>query len=44
VIESPNSIIYDQSENRLYSAKGILLKILGEGVKVHQTIVKARKP
>jgi len=30
VIESPNSIIYDQSENRLYSAKGILLKLLGE--------------
>jgi ornithine carbamoyltransferase len=29
-IESPNSIIYDQSENRLYSAKGILLKLLGE--------------
>jgi len=30
IIESPNSIIYDQSENRLYSAKGILLKLLGE--------------
>jgi len=30
VIEGPNSIIYDQSENRLYSAKGILLKLLGE--------------
>ncbi len=30
VVESPNSIIYDQSENRLYSAKGILLKLLGE--------------
>jgi ornithine carbamoyltransferase len=30
VIESPNSIIYDQSENRLYSAKGILLKLLGK--------------
>ena len=30
VIESSNSIIYDQSENRLYSAKGILLKLLGE--------------
>ena len=29
-VESPNSIIYDQSENRLYSAKGILLKLLGE--------------
>jgi len=29
-IESPNSIIYDQSENRLYSAKGILLKLLGK--------------
>jgi len=28
VIESPNSIIYDQSENRLHSAKGILLKLL----------------
>lgn len=30
VIESPNSIIYDQSENRLHSAKGILLKLFGE--------------
>jgi len=30
MIESPNSIIYDQSENRLYSAKGTLLKLLGE--------------
>ncbi len=30
VIESPNSIIYEQSENRLYSAKGILLKLLGK--------------
>jgi ornithine carbamoyltransferase len=29
VIESPNSIIYEQSENRLYSAKAILLKLLG---------------
>jgi len=28
MIESPNSIIYDQSENRLHSAKGILLKLL----------------
>jgi len=30
VIESSNSIIYDQSENRLYSAKGILLELLGK--------------
>jgi ornithine carbamoyltransferase len=30
VVESPNSIIYDQSENRLYSAKGILLRLLGK--------------
>jgi ornithine carbamoyltransferase len=30
VVESPNSIIYDQSENRLHSAKGILLKLLAE--------------
>lgn len=30
VIESPNSIIYEQSENRLYSAKGILLKLLAK--------------
>ena len=29
VIESHNSIIYEQSENRLHSAKGILLKLLG---------------
>ena len=28
VVESPNSIVYDQSENRLYSAKGILLRLL----------------
>ena len=30
VIESPSSIIFDQSENRLHSAKGILLKVLGK--------------
>ena len=30
MVESSNSIIYDQSENRLYSAKGILLKLLGK--------------
>jgi len=30
VIESPNSIIYDQSENRLHTAKGILLKLLSK--------------
>ncbi len=30
VVESPNSIIYDQSENRLYSAKGILLRLLAK--------------
>jgi len=29
-IESPNSVIYEQSENRLYSAKAILLKLLGK--------------
>jgi len=29
-IESSNSIIYDQSENRLHSAKGILSKLLGK--------------
>ena len=29
-VESPNSIIYEQSENRLYSAKGILVKLLGK--------------
>jgi ornithine carbamoyltransferase len=28
VVESPKSIIYEQSENRLYSAKAILLKLL----------------
>jgi len=28
VIESPKSVIYEQSENRLYSAKSILLKLL----------------
>jgi ornithine carbamoyltransferase len=30
VIQSPKSIIYEQSENRLYSAKTILLKLLGK--------------
>jgi ornithine carbamoyltransferase len=30
VIESPKSVIYEQSENRLYSAKTTLLKLLGE--------------
>jgi ornithine carbamoyltransferase len=29
-IESPRSIIYEQAENRLYSAKTILLKLLGK--------------
>jgi ornithine carbamoyltransferase len=29
-IESPKSIIYEQSENRLYSAEAILLKLLGK--------------
>jgi ornithine carbamoyltransferase len=29
LIESPKSLIYEQSENRLYSAKTILLKLLG---------------
>jgi len=29
-IENSKSIIYDQSENRLHSAKGILLKLLGK--------------
>jgi len=28
IIETPKSIIYEQSENRLYSAKAILLKLL----------------
>jgi ornithine carbamoyltransferase len=28
VIESPKSVIYEQSENRLYSAKAILLKLM----------------
>jgi len=28
IIESPKSIIYEQSENRLYSAKAILLRLL----------------
>ncbi len=28
IIESPNSIIYEQSENRLYSAKAILMKLI----------------
>lgn len=30
VIESPKSIIFDQSENRLHTAKAILLKLLGK--------------
>ena len=30
VIESPKSIIYRQSENRLHTAKAILLKLLGK--------------
>jgi ornithine carbamoyltransferase len=30
VVESPKSVIYEQSENRLYSAKAISLTLLGE--------------
>jgi len=30
MIEAPNSIIYDQAENRLYSEKAILLKLLNK--------------
>lgn len=30
VIDSPKSVIYEQGENRLYSAKAILLKLLGK--------------
>ncbi|MEM2272681.1 MAG: ornithine carbamoyltransferase [Candidatus Bathyarchaeia archaeon] len=30
MIEDPRSIIYEQSENRLYAAKAILLKLLGK--------------
>ena len=29
MVESANSVIYDQSENKLYSAKAVLLKLLG---------------
>ena len=29
-VDSPNSIIYEQSANRLYSAKGILLHLLSK--------------
>jgi ornithine carbamoyltransferase len=29
-IESPRSVIYEQAENRLYSAKSIMLKLLGK--------------
>jgi ornithine carbamoyltransferase len=30
VVEGSRSVIYEQGENRLYSAKTILLKLLGE--------------
>ncbi len=30
VIDSPNSIVYDQAENRMHVEKAILLKLLGE--------------
>jgi ornithine carbamoyltransferase len=30
VIEDPKSVIYEQSENRLYSAKAILLRLVGK--------------
>jgi len=30
-VESPRSVIYEQSENRLYAAKAILLTLIGKG-------------
>jgi ornithine carbamoyltransferase len=34
IIESPKSVIYEQSENRLYAAKAILLKLLKERIEI----------
>ncbi len=31
VIEQPNSVIFDQAENRLHAEKAVLLKLLGRG-------------
>jgi ornithine carbamoyltransferase len=39
IIQSPKSIIYEQSENRLYSAKTILLTLLGK----HQLVQASTK-
>ena len=30
VIDSSNSVVYDQAENRLHAQKAMLLKLLGE--------------
>ena len=42
-IESPNSIIYDQSENRLHSAKGILLKLPRLPLHLHPPLLVWRR-
>ncbi|HID43506.1 MAG TPA: ornithine carbamoyltransferase [Archaeoglobaceae archaeon] len=31
VIEGPNSVVFEQAENRLHAQKAILLKVMGEG-------------
>lgn len=43
VIEGSHSVVFDQAENRLHTAKAALLHLLGEGVHKHNYMKQAMK-